>query len=75
MQTAVQMLIESVKYWNIKIDCPNLYKAICEQALEIEMQQIKLAWENGALPNFIKEHLSSRDYFEQNYKNHEDETF
>ena len=74
-QTAIEKLIESVEYWNINIDCKNLFKQICIQAAKIEKEQIKLAWENGALPTFIKEHKSSRDYFEQTYKKNGDETF
>ena len=75
MKTPVQMLIESVEYWNISIDCKNLFKQICVQALEIEKEQILQAWENGALPYFDKEYYDSWDYFEQTYKNNEDETF
>jgi hypothetical protein len=41
----------------------------------MEKQQILLAWENGSLPRIFKEYKCSRDYFEQTYKNNEDETF
>jgi tRNA1(Val) A37 N6-methylase TrmN6 len=74
-QTAIEKLIESVQYWNINIDCKNLFKQICIQALEIEKEQIKLAWENGALPDIIKEYKCSKDYFEQTYKHIKNEDF
>ena len=76
MKTPVQMLIESVEYWNISIDCKNLFKQICVQALEIEKEHILQAWENGALPSFLGnyKYKSSDMYYKETYKKDTDET-
>jgi len=73
MQTALQWLSEQIEY--NRIEMPITFNIVFEQAFEREEQQIILAWENGSLPSMLKEHKCSRDYFEQTYKNHGDETF
>ena len=44
------------------------YELIIEQAKQMEKEQIKQAWENGALPDLLKEYKNSRTYFEQTFK-------
>ena len=46
-QTAIEKLMQTIEFWNINIDCPNLFKAICDQALELEKQQIQNAFLEG----------------------------
>lgn len=76
MKTAIQFLLDEIAKYDVQIiKMPYTYNTICEMAFKIEKDQIIQAWENGALPAFIKEHKCSRDYFEQTYKNHQDETF
>jgi hypothetical protein len=65
-KTAIQMLIESVEYWNIKIDCPNLYKAICDQAIELEKEQIiESYYKSFDSKNY---YISGEDYYNQIFK-------
>jgi hypothetical protein len=74
MKTAIEWLFEQYdKQDNGEI--PISFYIYIEQAFEMEREQILLAWENGALPAFFKEHKCSRDYFKQTYKKHVDETF
>jgi hypothetical protein len=70
MKTAIQMLIESVEYWNIKIDCQDLFKAICDQALELEKQQIINAANSQFthIPNSLYPTLGEQ-YYELTFKN------
>ena len=68
-KTAIQMLIESVEYWNIKIDCPNLFNAICEQALELEKQQIIDAHKEGNKFNGWSCKHESETYYNRTFKN------
>ena len=65
-KTAIEILIESLKYWNISIDCKNLFKQICVQALEIEKQQIIEAYyKSFDSKNF---YISAEDYYNQTFK-------
>lgn len=57
----VQMLIESVDYWNIKMDCPNLFKAICEEAINLENLETKL---DDPLNKFIDEYKPKERMFD-----------
>jgi hypothetical protein len=76
MQTALEYLLEQIVKYDVNIiKLPHTYQQICDDAFKMETDQIRMAWENGALPAFIKEHKCSRDYFEQTYKKHGDETF
>jgi hypothetical protein len=76
MKTALEYLIKEIAQYDVTINkLPFTFKNICDKAFEMEKHQILLAWENGSLPAFFKEHKCSRDYFEQTYKKHEDETF
>jgi hypothetical protein len=76
MQTAIEYLIQEIAQYDVTINkLPFTFKNICDKAFEMEKHQILLAWENGALPGFIKEHKYSKDYFEQTYKKHGHETF
>jgi hypothetical protein len=60
------MLIESVEYWNIKIDCPNLFKAICDQAIELEKEQIiESYYKSFESENY---YISGEDYYNQIFK-------
>lgn len=70
MKTAIEILLEKMDYRNIKIEFPKTFAHLCDEVMEIERQQIIIAWENGALPDFIKENKCSRDYFEKTYKKH-----
>jgi hypothetical protein len=73
MQTAIEWLFEQYdKQDNGEI--PISFYIYIEQAFEMEREQILLAWENGSLPTIFKKHKCSRDYFEQTYKKHENET-
>ena len=75
MQTALEYLLEQISKYDVNITkMPYTYKTLVDIAFEMEKEQIRLAWENGALPGLIKEHKCSRDYFEQTYKKHGDET-
>jgi hypothetical protein len=73
MNTALEFLLEMVKFNKEKM--PQYFNVYIDLAFQMEREQIISAWENGALPAFIKEHKCSRDYFEQTYKKHGDETF
>jgi hypothetical protein len=46
-QTAIEKLMQTIEYWNISIDCKNLFQQICIQALEIEKKQIENAYNAG----------------------------
>lgn len=76
MQTALEYLLKNLEEHHVYIYLmqDKLYDKI-DIALKMEMEQIKLAWENGALPGIIKEHKCFRDYFEETYKKHGHETF
>jgi hypothetical protein len=38
-----------------------------EEAKAMEKEQITHAWENGALPDLLKEHKNSRTYYNETY--------
>jgi hypothetical protein len=65
-KTAIKMLIESLEYWNISIDCKNLFQQICVQALEIEKQQIIEAYNN--YPVHPRLYQTGEEYFNKIYK-------
>jgi hypothetical protein len=66
-QTAIKMLIESLEYWNISIDCKNLFQQICIQALEIEKKQIiESYYKSFDSQNFF---ISGEDYYNKTFKN------
>jgi hypothetical protein len=67
--TAMQKLLESIEYWSINIDCPNLFKAICEQALELEKQQIIDAHKEGNKFNGWALKHESETYYNRTFKN------
>jgi len=67
-QTAIEKLMQTIEFWNINIDCPNLFKAICEQALELERQQIiESYYKSFDSKNF---YISGEDYYNQTFKKH-----
>jgi hypothetical protein len=66
-QTAIEKLIESLEYWNINIDCKNLFRQICIQALELEKEQIKKAY-NANYFNGVLKFETSEEYFNKIYK-------
>jgi len=43
-------------------------KANEEQAKAMEKDQIRQAWENGALPDLLKEYKNSRTYYKDLYE-------
>lgn len=59
-QTAVQFLIAYLLQ-NCDLTDDDIRKF--EVALFLEEQQIKLAWENGALPDLLKEYKNSKSFF------------
>jgi len=66
-KTAIKMLIESLEYWNISIDCKNLFQQICIQSLEIEKKQIiESYYKSFDSQNFF---ISGEDYYNQTFKN------
>ena len=66
-KTAVQMLIESLEYWNINIECKNLFNAICQQALELEKHNIVDAFNEGyRYDNYILK--NGNEYYNEKYK-------
>ena len=76
MQTALEYLIKLLaEHHTFRVEMSDDFYDEIDKAFEMEREQILLAWENGSLPLFIKEHKCSRDYFEQTYKKHGDETF
>jgi hypothetical protein len=65
--TAIEKLIQTIEFWDIKIDCPNLFKAICEQALELEKQQIiESYYKSFDSENY---YISAEDYYNRTFKN------
>ena len=66
-QTAIEKMIESLNYWDIKIDCPYLFKVICDQALEKEKEQIKKAFDESFL--HPRPYKTSEEYYFQTFKN------
>ena len=60
-QTAVEWLRGISQY-------RELDKFDWEQALQIEKEQIRHAWENGALPDVLKEYRNSRTYINETYE-------
>ena len=64
--TAIEKLIQTIEFWNITIDCPNLFKAICEQALELEKQQIIDAVDYTY--NNIDQHSTGELYYNKTFK-------
>jgi hypothetical protein len=65
--TAVQKLVQTIEFWDITIDCPNLFKAICEQALELEKQQIiESYYKSFDSENY---YISAEDYYNKTFKN------
>ena len=63
MKTAVQQMIDDLKAEGY--DVTKL--SIIEKYLKMEREQIKLAWENGALPDIMKEYKNSRTYYSKTY--------
>lgn len=45
------------------------FKEAYEHALKLESSQTMLAWENGALPDLLKEFKNSREYINKMYNN------
>jgi hypothetical protein len=74
MKTALEWLFEQYnKHDNEEI--PISFYIFIEHALQMEKEQILLAWENGSLPAMLKEYKCSRDYFKETYKKNVDETY
>jgi len=46
----------------------DLYNEYFKQAKQMEKEQITHAWENGALPDLLKEHKNSRTYYNETFK-------
>jgi hypothetical protein len=46
-KTAIEKIMQTIEYWNISIDCKNLFEQIFIQALEIEKKQIENAYNAG----------------------------
>jgi hypothetical protein len=67
MQTALQWLSHQIEYNRIII--PKEFDILLDKAIEMEKNQILLAWENGSLPYFDKEYNCSIDYFQETYNN------
>jgi hypothetical protein len=73
-QTAIEKLIESLEYWNISIDCENLFQQICIQALEIEKKQIEQAYLVGFNVGFTQktcgyiEYKDGTEYYNKTFK-------
>jgi hypothetical protein len=66
--TAVQKLVQTIEFWQITIDCPNLFNAICEQAIELEKQQIINAYNAGFNEAVYELNCkSSIEYFNENF--------
>jgi len=74
-QTAIEKLMQTIEFWNINIDCPNLFKAIYEQALELEKQQIEQAYLFGLDNGFTQktcgyiEYKDGTEYYNRTFKN------
>ncbi len=67
-QTAIEWLIDKLS--NIKAEDVNSTKEvilICQQAKAMEKEQIMHSWENGALPDLLKEFKNSRIYYNETY--------
>lgn len=76
MQTSLEYLIQKLAEHQIyRVEMNDIFSHYVNIAFQMERDQIILAWENGALPNFMKEYANSRNYFEQTYKKHGNETF
>jgi len=74
-QTAIEKLIEVIEYWNIKIDCPNLFKEICDQAKEKEKEDILDAFMAGLHDGYenakkcqAKQFKDPLEYFKETFK-------
>lgn len=76
MQTSLEYLIQKLAEHQIyRVEMNHIFSHYVDIAFQKEREQILLAWENGALPEFLKENKCSRDYFEKTYKKHGHETF
>lgn len=61
-QTAVEWIIEQ-----LQAPCRGIPSHIIEQAKAMEKNQIIHAWENGGLPDLLKEYKNSRTYYNETY--------
>jgi hypothetical protein len=74
-QTAIEKLMQTIEFWNINIDCQNLFKAIYEQALELEKQQIEQAYLAGLDDGFqnkvcaYTQYKDGTEYYNRTFKN------
>ncbi len=65
-QTAVEWLFEEITGLKVKSNF-ELFKKDLEQAKAMEKEQIMHSWENGALPDLLKEFKNSRIYYNETY--------
>jgi hypothetical protein len=73
-QTAIEKLMQVIDFWNISIDCPNLYKCICEAVTELEKEQIEQAYLVGLDDGFqnkvcaYTKYKDGTEYYNRTYK-------
>jgi hypothetical protein len=65
-QTAVEWLIHELNTRQKPLDNSQIDE-LFEEAKAMEKEQITHAWENGALPDLLKEHKNSRTYYNETY--------